>query len=73
MPNLVLKRMLEPIVKALPLKKILEFQDWEKAAKFIQKKNFKLKIKLMIENLQDELYQSENKQAKGAKLVANIR
>ena len=27
----------------------------------------------MIENLQDKLYQSENKQAKSAKLVANIR
>ena len=27
----------------------------------------------MIENLQDELYQIENKQAKGAKLRANIR
>ena len=27
----------------------------------------------MIENLQDELYQLENKQAKGAKLHANIR
>ena len=27
----------------------------------------------MIENLQDELYQLENKQAKGAKLCATIR
>ena len=27
----------------------------------------------MIENLQDELYQLENKQAKDAKLRANIR
>ena len=27
----------------------------------------------MIENLQDELYQLENKQAKGAKLRANIK
>ena len=27
----------------------------------------------MIENLQDELYQLENKQAKGTKLRANIR
>ena len=27
----------------------------------------------MIENLQDELYQLENKEAKGAKLGANIR
>ena len=30
-------------------------------------------IKPMIENLQDELYQLENKQGKGAKLRANIR
>ena len=27
----------------------------------------------MIKNLQDEFYQLENKQAKGAKLGANIR
>ena len=27
----------------------------------------------MIENLEDELYQLENKHAKGAKLLANIR
>ena len=27
----------------------------------------------MIENLQDELYQFENKQAKGGKLRANVR
>ena len=27
----------------------------------------------MIENLQDQLYQLENKQAKGVKLCANIR
>ena len=38
-----------------------------------KKENFKPEIKLMIENLQDELYQLENKQAKGAKLGANIR
>ena len=30
-------------------------------------------MKPMIENLQDELYQIENKQAKGAKLCANTR
>ena len=33
----------------------------------------KPEIKPMIENLQDEVYQSENKQAEGAKLRANIR
>ena len=38
-----------------------------------KKENFKPEIKPMIENLQDELYQLENKQAKGAKLRANFR
>ena len=38
--------------------------------KFVQKENFKPKIKPMIENLQNELYQLENKQAIGAKLCA---
>ena len=37
------------------------------------KENFKPEIKPIIENLQDEFYQLENKQAKGAKLCANIR
>ena len=36
-----------------------------------KKENFRPEINRMIENLQDELYQ--NKQAKGAKLRANIR
>ena len=43
------------------------------AMKLLQKRNFKLEIRPVIENLQDELYQLENKQAKGAKLCANIR
>ena len=38
-----------------------------------KKENFRPEINRMIENLQDELYQLENKQAKGAKLPANIR
>ena len=38
-----------------------------------QTSNFKPEMKPMIENLQDELYQLENKQAKGAKLGVNIR
>ena len=45
-------------------------EDYETS---IKKENFKPEIKPMIENLQDELYQIENKQAKGAKLRANIR
>ena len=71
-PNLVLKRMLEIFLNIPPLKKVLEFQNWKKTAKLTQK-NFKPEIKSMIEKLQDELYQLENKQAKGAKLCANIR
>ena len=33
--------------------------------KFVKKENFERKIKPMIENLQNELYQLGNKQAKG--------
>ena len=63
--------MLELFPKILPLKKILELQDWKKTAK--KKENFKPEIKLMIENWQHELYQLEKKQAKRAKLIANMR
>ena len=45
----------------------------KKAMKFVQKENFEPKIKPMIENLQNAIYQLENKQAKGAKLHGNIR
>ena len=72
-PNLVLKRILEIFLNIPPLKKILEFQDWKKTAKLIQKENVKPEINPMTENLQDELYQLKNKQAKGDKLGANIR
>ena len=66
--------MLELFLKVPPLKKILEFQNQKKKTmKLVQKENFKPKIKAMIENLQNELDQLENKQAKGAKLRANIR
>ena len=41
--------------------------------KLVQKENFKAIIKPMIKNFQNELYQLENKRAKGAKLRANIR
>ena len=61
-PNLILKRMLELFLKVPPLKKILEFQKQKKAIKFVKKENFEPKIKPMIENLQNEPYQSENKQ-----------
>ena len=39
----------------------------------IRKKKFKPEIKPIIKNLQDELYQLENKKAKGEKLGASIR
>ena len=48
--------MLELFLKVPPLKK-LEFQNQKKTIKFVQKENFKPKIKPMIENLQNELYQ----------------
>ena len=63
-PNLVLKIMLELFLKVPPLKKILEFQNQKKTMKLVQKENFAPKIKSMIENLQNELYQLENKQQK---------
>ena len=52
-------------LKISPLKKILEFQNW--------RKDYKPEIKPMMENLQDELYQLENKQVEGAKLRVNMR
>ena len=67
------KRKLVLFLKIPPLMKILEFQHWKKTAKLIQKRTLKPEIKPMIENFQNELYQLENKQAKGAKLGANIR
>ena len=72
--NPVLKRMLKLFLKVPPLKRILEFQNQKtKAIKLVQKANFKQKIKPMNKNLQNELYELENKQTKGAKLHANIR
>ena len=44
-----------------------------KTAKLIQKRKLQARVKRMIENLKDELYQLENKQAKGTKLHTNIR
>ena len=38
-----------------------------------KKENFKPEIKSIIKNLEDELYQLENKQAKGAKLRDKIK
>ena len=72
-PNLVLKRMLELFLKASPLKKILEFQNQKKKTmKLVQKENLEPKIKPIIENLQNELYQLENKHTKGAKKAPKL-
>ena len=58
--------MFRHVLKSPPLNKILEFQDQKKRlGNFYKKENFKPKIKVMTENLQDELNQWENKQAKG--------
>ena len=65
--------MLKHFIEILPLKKILEFQNWKKGYETYAKKYHKPKIEPMIENFQDELYQLENKQARGVKLHANIR
>ena len=65
--------MLEHVLKIQPLKEILEFQDWKRGYETYTKKKFKPEIKPIIKNLQDELYQLENKQAKGAKLRPTIR
>ena len=40
--------------------------------KLVQKEHFEPKIRPMIENLQNELHQLENKQAKGVKLHAQL-
>ena len=45
----------------------------KKRLRNLYEKKFKPEIKPIIKNLQDELYQLENKQGKGAKLRATIR
>ena len=53
--------------KSSTTQKKLEFENQtKKTTKFVQNENW-------IENLQNELNQLKNKQAKGAKLRANIR
>ena len=51
---------------------ILRLKEDEKENSY-EGENFRPEIKLMIENLQNELYQLENKQAKDAKLRTSIR
>ena len=55
--------MLELFLKILPPKKILEFQDWRKTAKLIQKRKHQL--------YQDELYQLYNTQSWCYSFVTN--
>ena len=57
--------MLRYFLKIPPLKKL---QFWD----LYKKENFKPEIKPMIENLQDEIYRLENKQAKWAKLMLTL-
>ena len=54
-------------------RKYQNFQTNKEIKKLLPKKKFLPETKLMIENLQDELYQLENKQAKGTTPCANIR
>ena len=55
------------------MRKYYNFKTERRLQNLYKKEGFKPEIKPMIENLQDELYQLENKQAKGVKLRANIR
>ena len=68
--NLVLK-MLELFLKTHG--NIIISMLKRKLRNLYKKENFKPEIKPMIENLQDELYQFENKQVKIVKLLANMR
>ena len=72
-PNLVLEKLLKLFVKIPPPKKTLKLENWKKTAKLIQKRKLQVRIKPMIENVKDELYQLESKQVKSGKVRANIR
>ena len=48
--------MLELFLKVSPLKKV-ELKNQKKTMTFVEKENFEPKIKSIIENLRDELYQ----------------
>ena len=65
--------MLEHVLKFNHSKKYQKFKTEKEVTKPIRKKKIKPEIKPIIKNLQDELYQLENKQAKGAKLCPTIR
>ena len=62
----VLKKMLELFLK---IQENIRVPILKRRLRMLCKKeNFKSEVKQMIENLQDELYELENKQAKSAKL-----
>ena len=64
--NLVLKKKQRHFLKIPPPKKILECKEWTKTLQSLYKKeNFKPEIKPMIKNLQEKLYQLDNKQKRG--------
>ena len=54
-------------------RKYQNFGTEKEVKKPIRKKKFKPELKPIIKNLQDELYELENKQGKGAKLLPTIR
>ena len=60
--NLVLKAMLQIFRKIFTFSRKSNFSTEKKIAKLIKKENFKPQIKSMIQNIQDEIYQLENKQ-----------
>ena len=62
----VLKKMLELFLK---IQENIRIPILKRRLRMLCKKeNFKSEVKQMIENLQDELYELENKQTKSAKL-----
>ena len=67
--NIIISRLKKRIRKLYKKKKKKKKNKKKKK----KKKKFKPEIKSIIKNLQDELYQLENKQAKGAKLRAKVK
>ena len=72
-PTLVVERMKGHFLKNSTPQENIRISRLRKTTKLIQKENFKPEIKAITENIQDEFYQSENKQSKRAKFCAKIR
>ena len=68
--NLVFKKMLKVFLK---IQENIRISIMKRRLGNLQKEKLKPEIKPIIEDLQDELCQLENKQTKNAKLSANIR